>query len=706
MRRLACASAALALASACAPGASSSLYAAVDADRLAGAEAEPGQWMSTGRTYSEQRFSPLDQINTRNVRRLGLAWYADFDTNRGQEATPIVVDGVIYVSTAWSKVYAFNARTGEQLWLYDPKAPGERAVHVCCDVVNRGVAVWDGKVFVGVLDGRLVALDAATGEVVWETLTIDPQKPYSITGAPRVIKGKVIIGNAGADYGVRGYVSAYDVDTGEMAWRFYTVPGDPALGFENEAMAMAAETWDGEWWFLGGGGTVWDSMAYDPELDLLYIGVGNGSPWNAELRSPGDGDNLFLASIVALDPDDGSYVWHYQTTPDETWDYTATQTITVADLEIDGAMRRVVMQAPKNGFFYVLDAATGDVISAETIVDINWAFGIDENGRPIENPAARFDRTGVGLIVSPGPGGAHSWNPMAFSPETGLAYIPATDSTFPYVTDENFAISTVAFNAGVDFGQAATDVGQAPGQIQGKDEGFLLAWDPVAQEEVWRVSFGKRRAGGALATGGGLVFVGDTRNNALVAYRATNGEALWSADVQTGITAGAVSFELDGVQHIAVVAGVNLNDYYARNNSRLLVYKLGGKAELPEPTPGPAPRVLDPPPATVVSTEVFARGLEVYARTCSPCHGDGGQSRGVFPDLRYSGALKDAELFNAVVIEGVLSANGMASFAAELDAEDADAVRQYVIVRANEALGGAAPLAPAEAEAVEVEVEP
>ena len=323
--------------------------------RINQAESEPQNWLSHGRTYKEQRFSPLSQINSDNIQNLGLDWFFDIDTQRGQEATPIVVDGKMYISTAWSMVKALDAKTGKLLWEYDPEVDRAWGVHACCDVVNRGVAFWDGQIFVGTLDGHLVALDADTGAVNWKILTIDNSKPYTITGAPRVVNGKVIIGNVGAEYGVRGYVSAYDVENVDMAWRFYTVPDNPKNGFESEAMEMAAETWTGEWWSLGGGGTVWDSMAYDPELNLLYIGVGNGSPWNQSIRSPKGGDNLFLSSIVALQADTGEYVWHFQTTPGDTWDFTATQQITLADIEIEGVTRKVLMQAPKNGFFYVLD---------------------------------------------------------------------------------------------------------------------------------------------------------------------------------------------------------------------------------------------------------------------------------------------------------------------------------------------------------------
>ena len=421
----------------------------VDGARIADADQEPGNWLSHGRTYDEQRYSPLDQVNDGNVGQLGLAWYYDFDTNRGLEATPIVVDGVMFATGSWSRVYALDARSGELLWQYDPQVPPEWAVHACCDVVNRGVALWQGSVFVGTLDGRLVSLDAASGAVNWSVQTTDRGEPYTITGAPRVVKGKVIIGNGGGEYGVRGYVSAYDAATGELSWRFYTVPGNPADGFENAAMERAAATWTGEWWQYGGGGTVWDSMAYDPDLDLLYIGVGNGSPWNQQIRSPGGGDNLFLSSIVALNPDNGEYVWHYQTTPGETWDYTATQHLIRADLEVDGVPRKVIVQAPKTGFFYGLDRQNGELVSADPYVQITWATHVDpETGRPVEVEGARY-KEGPALVI-PAPYGAHNWHPMAYSPDTGLIYIPAQDVPFVYATDESFTFTPGLWNVGVN----------------------------------------------------------------------------------------------------------------------------------------------------------------------------------------------------------------------------------------------------------------
>ncbi|MET0292223.1 MAG: PQQ-dependent dehydrogenase, methanol/ethanol family [Steroidobacteraceae bacterium] len=653
--------------------------------KLRAADAEPGQWMSHGRNYDEQRFSPLKQINAENVGQLGLAWFSDFDTNRGQEATPLVIDGVIYVSTAWSKVYAYDARSGKELWKYDPKIPGSWGVNVCCDVVNRGLAAWEGKIFVGTLDGRLIALNAETGAEVWSTSTIDPEKRYSITGAPRVANGLVLIGQAGAEFGVRGYVTAYSADTGKQVWRFYTVPGNPADGFENDTMKQAATTWKGEWWKLGGGGTVWDAIVYDQELDQVYIGVGNGSPWNASIRSPGGGDNLFLSSIVALDAKTGAYRWHYQTTPRESWDYTAAQPIMIANLPIGGVTRRVVMQAPKNGFFYVLDAKAGTLLSAEAFATVNWASGIDlKTGRPIENPAARYEETGKGFTIAPGPGGAHSWHPWSYSPDTGLVYIPAQDSVFGYVAEkeENFVITNTGINVGVDFVAGRGLAGQK-GQMKPISQGFLLAWNPVTQKEAWRVTYEKGRGGGTLSTAGGLVFQGASGSNEFAAYGAADGKKLWASQVQTGVVAGAVSFEVDGEQLIAVLAGSNSAvDYYASNHSRLLVFKLGGKATLPAPEPYTA-RPLSPPPATA-DAQLVAHGNELFSRYCNLCHGLDGLSRGMFPDLTRTPLLHTQAGISAVVLGGALSQRGMASFAKDLKEPDVEAIRAYLIAKANE----------------------
>jgi PQQ-dependent dehydrogenase (methanol/ethanol family) len=674
-------------------------YAAVDGERLVNADSEPGEWMSHGRTYGEQRFSPLDQIDTGNVGELGLAWSADLTTDRGQEATPIVVDGVLYVSEAWSKAAAYDAVTGELLWRYDPVVDGQWAVNACCDVVNRGVAVWEGKVFVGTIDGRLIALDAETGQELWDVLTVDLSMPYTITGAPRVVKGRVLIGNGGAELGVRGYVTAYDAETGAQDWRFYTVPGNPADGFENETMEMAAETWSGDdWWTLGGGGTVWDSMSYDPELDLLYIGVGNGAPWNHQVRSGGEGDNLFLASIVALDPDDGSYVWHYQSSPGETWDHTATQQMILADLTIDGRERQVIMQAPKNGFFYVLDRATGELISAEPFTEISWATHVDlETGRPAENPAARFYETGEPFISRQNPNGAHTWHSMAFNPETGLVYFPIHGSPFVFADGaEGFAASEMTTNQAVDFSQNAI---LDPAETLESTFGRLIAWDPVAQQEVWRVERAGPANGGALSTAGGLVFQG-TGSGLFTALDAQTGATLWESPTQTGVLAAPISYAVDGEQYVAIAVGTggswgmiggdsNMKGMVQANRSRILVYRLGGTATLP-PAPELTLAAIDPPAPTGTDEQV-GQGAGLYAVFCGNCHGGGVVQLGILPDLRRSVMLQTQEAFDAVVLEGALAATGMASFDAVLDPEGAEAIRAYIVARANEDAAAGAP---------------
>jgi PQQ-dependent dehydrogenase (methanol/ethanol family) len=666
----------------------------VDGARIVGADREPGNWMSHGRDYGEQRFSPLKEVNEENVGSLGLAWYYDLDTDRGQEATPIVVDGVMYVSSAWSKVFALDAATGARLWSYDPKVPPEWAVNACCDVVNRGVAVWKGKVFVGALDGRLVALDAATGKPVWETLTIDRNFRYTVTGAPRVAKGKVFIGNGGAEMGVRGYVSAYDAETGKLSWRFYTVPGDPSKPFENKALESAAKTWTGEWWKFGGGGTVWDSIVYDPEFDLLYIGVSNGSPWNRRIRSPGGGDNLFLSSIVALKPDTGEYVWHYQETPGEMWDYTACQQITLADLTIEGRARKAILHAPKNGFFYALDRANGSLISAKPYTQVNWANGIDmKTGRPIETAIARYAGNEPTLIV-PGPLGAHSWQPMSYSPLTGLVYIPVQDAGFPYKSDENFQPKKMAANYGVDVVAAGMpQIPEIKKAVLDSVKGRLVAWDPVGQKQIWEVERPGPWNGGVLSTAGNLVFEG-TAGGSFEAYRADNGKKLWSFDAQTGVMAGPVSYTVKGQQYVAVLAGwggvfplvageIAFKSGRVRNISRVLTFKLGGKASLPPMQKFEEP-ALDPPPATANEATV-KNGERLFQRYCAACHGDVAVGGGVVTDLRYSKTLANDRWFD-IVLGGSLRKAGMVSFAKELSRNEATDIRAYVIFRAHQTL--------------------
>ena len=661
---------------------------AVDARRLLAADspANAGQWMTYGRDYSEQRYSPLKQINVDNVSRLGLAWYADLAERGGSyETTPIVVDGEIFVTAPWSKVYAFDARTGKRLWKYDPKVPGEYAVKLCCGIVNRGVAVWKGKVIWGTLDGRLIAVDARTGKKVWEVQATDPKRTLSITGAPRIADGRIFMGEAGSEFEERGYMAAYDAATGKELWRWWAVPGDPSKGFEQPELAMAAETWHGEWWKAGGGGTPWDGITYDPVTHLVYIGTGNGAPWPAWVRSPGGGDNLFTSSIVALDARTGKFRWYYQETPHDSFDFDSTQQIMTANLVINGKKRHVVMHAPKNGIFYVFDAATGKLLNAKPFVPtVNWMTGFDANGRPILNPAADYGRTGKGFYVVPASGGAHSWHPMAFSPETGLVYIPTNYGSYPLVAE-----------AGAKMGNQllSINVGKCPSGPAPKLEGagsYLLAWDPVHMKAVWKQREGSGRAG-VMTTAGNLVFQGNagffgTGSDSLSAYRADTGERVWTADTQAGIAGAPVSYAVDGVQYVAVVAGSGGGfggDYWAPTYSRLLVYKLGGKVTLPPKEPY-TPAALNPP-AQFGDAALIAQGEAQYTAHCESCHGNGGRVSSLFPDLRYAGQLWSADAFNAVVIGGALEADGMVSFRKMITPQDANAIRAYVVQLANEA---------------------
>ncbi len=658
----------------------------VTAERLANAANDSSNWLTHGRTYDEQRFSPLQAINKDNISELGLAWYFDVPTKRGMEATPIVVDGRMYVTGSWSIVYALDAATGKELWRYDPQVSRPWAQYACCDVVNRGVAAWGNNIYVGTLDGYLVALDADTGTVQWRVDTIDRQPPYTITGAPRVINGLVIIGNGGADLGVRGYVTAYDAESGEQRWRFYTVPGNPADGFENEALAKAAETWDGEWWQYGGGGTVWDSMAYDADLNLLYIGVGNGSPWNQRIRSPGGGDNLFLSSIVALRPDTGEYVWHYQTTPGETWDFTATQSIILADLEIEGEERKVLMQAPKNGFFYVLDRSNGALISAEPYVATSWATAIDKTtGRPVEVPGSRYEDGA--FVVKPSGLGGHNWHSMAYDPVSKLAFLPSQDFFGAYSDEPDFEFTKGFWNTGIEFEMLETPADPAVvAELAAAMTGQLVAWDPVTQKEAWRYQHAGPWNGGALATAGQLVFQGSLIGE-FAAYDAGSGERLWQFPAQTGIAAAPVSYSAGDQQYIAVAAGWGSifgllgSDLTAslglKNRSRILAFKLGGDAALPaieEAAAMPIPE----PPAMDSSAEQLAHGKDLYYERCSVCHGIDVAGGGVLPDLRFASADTHAT-WDAIVLGGMRSNKGMPAFGTIFDKNDSDAVHAFVI---------------------------
>jgi quinohemoprotein ethanol dehydrogenase len=657
------------------------------ADRqLVEAGSEAASWVTTGRTYAEERFSPLDQVNVESVGRLGIGWYQDLGMGRGQEATPLMVDGMLYTSLTWSVVRAFDARTGKPLWTFDPEVPRETLVKGCCDAVSRGVAFWNGMIFVATFDGRLIALDAKTGAKRWSVLTVDPKQSYTITGAPRVIRGKVIIGNGGGELGVRGYVTAYDAQTGKQAWRFHVVPGDPALPPEDKAMALAAKTWTGEWWKHGGGGTAWDAFAYDPKLDLLYIGTGNGSPWARKIRSPGGGDNLFLSSIVAVRPDTGEYVWHYQQTPGDAWDYTATQNMILADLTIGGRPRSVIMQAPKNGFFYVLDRKTGELISAEKFAPVNWASHVDlKTGRPVENPAARYDETGRPFVGWPSARGAHSWQPMSYNPVTRLTYIPVQETAQVWELKPGYKPMPRSWNVGSEIYS----------QLEAKlppSKAYLLAWDAARGREAWRVPLATS-GGGTLTTAGNLVFQGDG-GSGLTAYRADTGALAWRAEIQGTAMAAPATYALDGQQYVAVMVGCGgdfadqcrlVRDGHRRPiEDRLVVFRIGGSARLPAPAPATEMRFEARPVSA--SPAQIAAGRRLYGRFCAMCHGDRAESYGLNPDLRAS-AVVPTDAYLEVVLRGALKDGGMAAFDQQLSLADAEAIRAYINVEANTAAG-------------------
>ena len=648
-------------------------------------------WPLHGLTFSEQRYSPLRMINDTNVGRLGLAWHSKLDVDRGTEATPIVIDGVMYTTGAFSIVYALDARTGKLLWKYDPEVPRIVAARACCDAVNRGVAVLDGRVFVGTLDGYLVALTAKTGKVEWKVDTIiDRSRAYTITAAPRIAAGRILIGNGGAEFGVRGYVTAYEARTGKQSWRFFTVPGDPSKPFESPVLEKAAKTWTGEWWKYGGGGTVWDSMSFDPQTNLLYIGVGNGSPWVRKYRSPDGGDNLFLSSIVALKADTGEYVWHYQTTPGDSWDYTATQHMILADIEFAGRERRVIMQAPKNGFFYVLDRVTGELLSAEKYVATSWATRVDlKTGRPVESPEADYFKQPK--LTLPSPYGGHNWQPMAYHPLTHLVYIPAQELAFPMITDPKFKVtSPLLWNTGILVSGLPEDK-RTEAAVLAQTGGKLIAWDPVEGRAVWTVQQDHPFNGGILATAGNLVFQGRA-DGKFVAYTADKGTHLWEAPAQTGIIAPPVTFAIGGEQYVTVMAGWGgalglvggsiANAAGVRSISRVLTFKLDAKEVLPPAAAPPAlPELaeLTEPPATI------DRGRAVFHQYCASCHGATAVGGGVIADLRYLSA-GQRNVFVQTVLAGI-PAKGMPSFKDVISPEDIAAIRAYVNKRAHDAKG-------------------
>ena len=654
-----------------------------------------GEWLNHGRTYKEQRYSPLTDINKNNVNELDLAWSFKFDTARGMEATPILHDGVLYVSTGWSHVHAIDARSGDELWHYDAKVPKSQLAKTCCGPVNRGVAIWQKdnssplQIFFGSLDGRLIALDAKTGKENWSVQSTPTDGNYSITGAPRIVKDMVIIGNGGGELGVRGYITAYDVSSGEMRWRFYTVPGDRNKPQESEALKKALPTWSGEEWYKlgGGGGTVWDSIVFDPELDILYIGTGNGSPWNRDLRSPGGGDNLYLSSIVAINPDNGKYIWHYQTTPADNWDYTATQQMILAEIEINNEIRSVIMQAPKNGFFYVLDRKTGELISAEKFGHVTWATHVDmETGKPVESEFADYQENG-GSYIWPSPYGAHNWQPMSYSKKTGYIYIPVQTIPAYFSGQKEVSYKVNRWNTGVNLNESRSPASwvAAKASLDALVYGELVAWDPIKQERAWTVRHPKPFNGGTLSTAGDLVFQG-TWDGAFAAYDALSGDQLWQYQSDSAILAGPITYELDGEQYVAVTQGsggvvmLTIGEEIRKNfvnQNRLLVFKRGD-FNLERLTAN----------NTMASLESvkFEHDLDIarvkngeylYHNNCASCHGLDAKSNYVVPDLRYMSE-ETHDNFATIVLGGSLTHKGMIGFYETLSLDDVGMIHDYL----------------------------
>ena len=656
----------------------------------------PGkEWLNYGRTYKEQRYSPLAEINKNNVNELDLAWSFKFDTARGMEATPIMHNGVLYVSTGWSHVHAINARTGAEIWHYDAKVPKAHLAKTCCGPVNRGVAIWQKdqmsplQVFFGSLDGRLIALDALTGEENWSVQSTPTDGNYSITGAPRIVKDMVIIGNGGGELGVRGYISAYDVSSGEMRWRFYTVPGDRNKPQESEALEKALSSWSGDEWYKlgGGGGTVWDTLVFDPDLDILYIGTGNGSPWNRDLRSPGGGDNLYLSSIVAINPNDGKYIWHYQTTPKENWDYTATQQLILAELTIKGEERKIIMQAPKNGFFYVLDRVTGELLSAEKFGHVTWATHVDmATGRPVESEFADYQKNG-GSYLWPSPFGAHNWQPMSYSQKTGYIYIPVQSFPAYFTGQKEVRYLENRWNTGVDLNEIRGPQSWVAGRavMDALVYGELVAWDPIKNERAWTVRHPKPSNGGTLSTAGNLVFQG-TWDGVFSAYDAANGDQLWQYQSDSAILAGPITYELDGNQYVAVAQGsggvvmLTIGDEVRKNTvnqNRLLVFKRGKSEKGLPPIDDSVVEIqplfsrLDTDDATIKNGEYL------YHTNCASCHGIDATSNYVVPDLRYM-TKKTHEDFATIVLGGSLTHKGMIGFYETLNLDDVNMIHEYL----------------------------
>jgi quinohemoprotein ethanol dehydrogenase len=651
----------------------------------AGIGLSPNDWPSFGRTPGEQHYSPLTSINDKNVERLGLAWSEDLPVGH-TVSEPVAAGGMVFTATGHSFISAFDAMTGTVKWTYDTQAAEKAGYKLRQGYGTRGLAYADGHLFVATHDGRLISLDAKTGAVLWSVLTTEPGDLRFIAGAPRVFGNRVIIGHGGGDgSGARGYVTAYDKDSGKQLWRFFIVPGNPADGFEEPAMEMAAKTWFGKWWQYGGGGTAWNAFSYDPELSLIYIGTGNGYPYSQALRSENKGDNLFLASIVAVKADTGKYVWHYQVNPAEQWDYNATMDMTLATIAIEGKPRKVLMQAPKNGFFYVLDRINGKLISAEPFAKVTWALKIDlKTGRPDENPGARYHDKDL-FEMWPSVGGAHSWLPQSFDPKTGLVYIPVIERGM-IIGDKGIDEKTWKPMINLVGGPGVT--GNFEPELPGSHKSFLKAWDPIAQKARWTVETPGDWPGGTMATAGNLVFQGQL-DHKFNAYAADTGKLLWTFDAKSPIVAPPVTYAVEGKQYVSVLTGNGSSGAgffglhseqfgidYRTMPRRILTFALGGTKELPAAPP--PPKLVAPNDSDYhADAAVALKGLIVFHTTCAVCHGFMGHAAGAAPDLRTSPIPATKELFEQVVKGGAYVSQGMPKYD-DLPQDDIDAVRQYI----------------------------
>ena len=662
----------------------------VDDQRIvSSAQHEPQNWLSHGHTYKEQRFSLLTKISPKNISELGLAWSKPIgDFSMRMQGTPIVVDGVMYVTNGWSVVTALDAVSGEEQWRYDPKVDRSFVKLACCGPAhNRGVAVYKGKVYVATFDGRLLALNAEDGALVWDVDTYHPSAlgRFNITGAPRVAQDKVFIGNGSSEAGRRrGYVTAYDAHTGELTWRFYLVPGDPSQPFEHPEMEMAAKTWGGEWWKYGGGGTAWHALVYDEELNSLYIGVGNGAPWPRDIRSPGGGDDLFLTAIVSVDVTSGRMNWFYQTVPGDNWDYSSAMDITLSTMQVDGRERKVLLQAPKNGFFYVIDRENGELLRAHPYTDgINWATHVDmETGRPVENVDAVYEKKPQWMI--PANAGAHNWEPQSWDESRGLMYFYYHDMPNFYSLDEEFVktgeykIRERGLSLGIGEGEyrrALIENSPPPPPT----EGYLGAFDPLTGEYLWRHKLDTAFNGGVLATASGLLFQGEG-NGQFVARDSATGNPLWVYDAVGYFSSAVMTYAVDDVQYVAtMVSGNRAMDLVGT----LLVFKLGGQAELA--AVAPVKLTVPEQPKITFDYDEYLEGAKSYESLCASCHGFLNAPSEILvtaPDLR-SMENDTHDQFLDIVLQGSLQEQGMAGFGEVLSASQAQAIQRYLISEAN-----------------------